>query len=208
MLTKKQLLDLNNLPSIIDDYINHYFIINNIDISDYKTKVNLKHNTINHLLRCIYKDLFFNNSYSPYEHNSIIDLSNNDLLLCLANKFLDICADYNKSLGLLSFGYMIGVDAQTLGEWISPEGEKLNPTRAAILQNVREGHKLQHISLMNDSGLGLLAVANNDEETGLKWAEKQQRAADNTTVFLLPSERVDRLRIESAKTSAPQGNEV
>ena len=204
-------LTINDLPLLdkkIDDYITDYFISNNIDLSDYKTKVSLKHSTFNNLFRNIYKNILSNNSYIPFQHNSLIDYNNNDILLYFANKFIDICTEYNKSLGLLSFCYFIGVDYIRIQEWISAEGEKLNPGRAFILNKLREAHKAQHISLMNDSGLGLLAVANNDAETGLQWQEKVQTATQQTTVYLLPSERVDRLRIENKAGGPVDVNEV
>ena len=212
-LTNEQLnnmdyTELSNLiNNIIDDILVNEF---NIDISNYKDRYSIKHSTISYCLSMVHKRLFIisDYKYNPNKANTIIDLNNNDLLLMLGNIFIDICKRFNKSFGLVIFGDMIGVDATTISCWMNPEGEKLNPGRVQVLHNVQEGHKAQHISLMNDSGLGLLAVANNDTETGLNWQEKQQKAAQQNTVFLLPSERIERMRIENKDISAVDVKEV
>ena len=55
---------------------------------------------------------------------------------------------------------------------------------------------MEQISLLNDSPVGALAVANNDSETGLKWAANQIQTITNNTVYYLPSERTDRLNLD------------
>lgn len=196
----------NMIYSVIDDILTNDF---NIDLSIYKDRYSIKHSTISYCLSKVYYSLFMlDDSISPYCHNTVVDYNNINMLSMLANIFIDICKTYNKSLGLVAFGSMIGADAATVSSWISEEGRKLNPARAKVIHNVQEGHKAQHISLMNDSGLGLLAVANNDVETGLNWQEKQQKAAQQSTIFLLPSERLERMRIETERNKSIEGNEV
>lgn len=195
----KRVININTVINDIDNYINDYFINNNIDINDYKIRTTLKHNTINHLLTCLYNDLFSDKLYKPYMHNSIIDYNDIELLDLLANKFISICQYFNKSLGLYSFSCFVGADLAEIMRWIDENGEKLNPERAQIIRKIQEKHKGQHIALLNDSSIGLLAVANNDVETGLNWQEKQNTVTQQNTVFLLPSERLERLRIEQSK---------
>jgi hypothetical protein len=106
----------------------------------------------------------------------------------------------NKSLGLMSFSYLTGIRIETLLVWLSPEGEKLNPARTKVIKYIKECHKAGHIALLNDSPVGALAVANNDIETGLEWSTKQALTAQNNAVFLIPSERLQRLSIQDTKS--------
>ena len=94
----------------------------------------------------------------------------------------------------MSFGFMLGIDYSTLARWLSDE--TLNPKRSAVLKSVKECHKVQQIGLLNDTPVGALAVANNDHETGLEWSKNQAAALAVNTVYLLPSERVDRMKLD------------
>ena len=104
---------------------------------------------------------------------------------------------FNKSLGLMQFSNMTGIHRQTLAEW--RDNERSNPARSDVINNICECHKMEHIGLLNDTPVGALAVANNDVETGLQWATKQAIAAGQQAVFLIPSERLNRLSISAAE---------
>ena len=97
---------------------------------------------------------------------------------------------------MLSYGCLIGVSSATLSGWLSDEGRRLNSARYEILAKIQENHRMQHISLLNDSVVGQIAVANNDIETGLKWSENNQTTITKQAVYLLPSERIERLRLD------------
>ena len=125
---------------------------------------------------------------------SLIDYNDTDLLQVLADKFIELCMRFNKSLGLMSFGFMIGCDYSTLMRWLSDR--ESNPIRYDILKGIQEGHKVVHIGLLNETPVGALAVANNDIETGLNWSANQAQQITNNTVYLIPSERVNRLNLE------------
>lgn len=195
------LLELNNkIDSVIDNTLSNEF---HFDLNNYKDLTNIKHSTFNYLMSNIYNSLFnphnntlINNQKSLLDYNDII------LFDFLVNKFIELCQKFNKSVGLYGFGYMVGLPLDTISEWLSDEGKKLNPQRWRLLRNIQEGHKAQHISLLNDSGLGLIAVANNDTETGLNWAEKQQQTTATKEVYFLPSERIERLRITQQAEAA------
>ena len=202
--------DLLKLDSDIDNVIDNILVNEfHFDLTNYKDLTNIKHSTFNYLMSNIYNSIF-----NPL-HNNLINnqkslLDYNDIILFefLVNKFIKLCQRFNKSVGLYGFGYMVGADFATLSGWLSDEGQKLNPQRFNALRKIQEDHKAQHISLLNDSGLGLIAVANNDSETGLNWAEKQQQATTTKEVYFLPSERIERLRIETEQKSGQHSNEV
>jgi hypothetical protein len=157
----------------------------------------ITHNQINYCLRFVYEQLFkpdkplYNNQKSKINYDDI------EQLQIIANTFLDICMIYNKSLGLMSFSYLSGIAPETLAAWSVSDGNELNLGRSRIIKYIREGHKAQQIGLLNEAPVGALAVANNDTETGLEWAQKQAAAATSNTVFLIPSERVERLKIST-----------
>jgi hypothetical protein len=55
---------------------------------------------------------------------------------------------------------------------------------------------MQQINLLNSSPVGALAVANNDIETGLEWSKQQAAQLAQNTVYILPSERMERLKLD------------
>lgn len=179
-----------------------------IDYTNPKKPRFVSHNQLNYCFRQVYKELFKPDKPLFNNQNSIINYDDNNILKLLADVFINICDMYNKSLGLMSFSYMTGINTDTLIRWTAPEAEKLNPTRCAIVKYIREGHKAAQIGLLNESPVGALAVANNDTETGLEWATKQAITAGQQTVFLIPSERVNRLQLTTEGGPALPGPEI
>ncbi len=167
----------------------------------------ISHNQLNFCFRMIYKNVFKPNQNMINNQKSIIDYENIEQLQAVADLFLYICGLYNKSLGLMSFSFMTGIDYKTIYNWVSDQGKKLNPERFQILKYIQESHKAAQISLLNESPVGALAVANNDVETGLEWAAKQAITAQNNAVFLIPSERLQRLSITAHDENSTTGNE-
>lgn len=196
MATNKA-ININTICDDIDNCIESFLDELGID-RDYKSITSIKHSTVNYMLSYIYKHLFKPNKTMINNQKSIIDYNDVDLLQVLADKFIDICQRFNKSLGLMSFSYMIGVSYSTIALWLQND-EKSNPARLRVLKSVQESHKAQHIALLNESPVGALAVANNDTETGLEWSTKQALTAQNNAVFLIPSERLNRLQIADSK---------
>lgn len=186
-------IDINTVCNDIDICIDNFLNDMNID-RDYKSIVNIKHSTINYLMSYIYQTLFKPNETLCNNQKSYIDYNNIELLSVLANKFINICQYFNKSLGLISFGYMIGVSSSTLYNWLNND-EKTNPKRLEILKYIQDGHKVQQIAILNDTPVGALSVANNDHETGLEWSKQQNNQLTANTVYLIPSERVDKLKL-------------
>ena len=195
-IPKDKYININIIESDIDKCVDDYLTTLCID-RDYKSLTSIKHQTVNGLFRYIYKQLFKPDRTLCNNQKSYVDYNNTELLQVLADKFIDICSMFNKSLGIMSFGYMIGADVTTLMRWGSDE--KSNPERYKVIKYIRESHKAAQISLLNDSPVGALAVANNDVETGLEWSTKQARPAANNAVFLIPSERLNRLNISDSE---------
>lgn len=190
-------LDIN---TIYDDIITAAY--NNItllgyDINNPKERKSITHNEVNYIFRQIYNALFKPSKALYNNQKSLIDYDNIELLNILIDAFIDICSSLNKSLGIMSFSYMSGIDYTTLYLW--GKDEKSNPARFKAIKRIQETHKAAQISLLNDSPVGALAVANNDTETGLQWSLNQTITAANNAVFLIPSERLNRLNIGNAE---------
>lgn len=164
-------------------------------------KRTISHNQLNYCFRMIHKNVFKPESNMINNQDSIINYSDIKQLKIIADLFINICDLFNKSLGLMSFSYMTGIEYTTIYRWNSEEGKKSNPERWQLLQNIKEYHKAAQIGLLNESPVGSLAVANNDTETGLEWSSKQALNVPQNAVFLIPSERVKRLQItDGSKT--------
>ena len=95
---------------------------------------------------------------------------------------------------------MIGCSYGTIQNWLNDSSE-LNSARLTILKRLQESHKAQQIALLNDAPVGALAVANNDVETGLQWSANQSQQITANTVYLIPSERSNRLALEDNERS-------
>ena len=175
------------------------------DLTNPKDRKSITHNEVNYILRKVYEQLFKPDQALYNNQKSLLDYDDTKTIKMLADTFIDICAMLNKSLGLVSFGYMIGVSTTTIYNW--SRDEKPNPERFAIVKYIQDCHKAAQIGLLNDSPVGALAVANNDTETGLEWSTKQALNQASNAVFLIPSERLNRLKIQAPEEISKEPEE-
>lgn len=191
-------ININTVCDDIEQCISDF--LDEMQISrDYKSLTSIKHSTVNYMFTYIYNRLFKPDITLCNNQKSYVDYDNIELLTVLANKFLEICQRFNKSLGIMSFGYMIGANYNTLAKWANDQ--EANPARSRVIKTIQESHKAQQIALLNDSPVGALAVANNDTETGLNWSRNQAAQITNNTVYYLPTERSDRLKLAAGDPS-------
>ena len=185
-------------PECINDQViervKYYLHSMGYDETNPKDRKTLTHNELNYIFKMVYADLFKPEKPLYNNQKSLLNYDDINTIKALADTFVNICSLLNKSLGLMSFSYLIGVSYTTLINWM--KAEKSNPERFRIVKYIQEAHKLAQIGLLNDTPVGALAVANNDKETGLNWSANQAAQITNNTVYLLPSERVDRFRLE------------
>ena len=197
MANKINYININTVCDDIDNVINDVLTELNIDAYDYKAITSIKHSTVNYMLSTVYKRLFKPDHNLPNNQKSLVDYNDIELLQVLANKFIDICQRFNKSLGLMSFSYMLGCSYSTLDNWLhAADSDELNRARLEVLKSIQVSHKAQHIALLNDSPVGALAVANNDFETGLEWSKNQLQQITTKEVYYLPATRADKLGLE------------
>lgn len=187
-------INIDTIENQIDNIVTEFFIDRNIDLNDIEQCRKVPHNITTLCMLTIYNKLFKPDKTLYNNQKSLIDYDNIELLQIIANKFIEISLMFSKSLGLMQFSIMTGIHRVTLAEW--RDNKELNPARSDLIKNICECHKMEQINLLNDSPVGALAVANNDEETGLKWSQNQAQQITNNTVYYLPSERVDRLKLD------------
>ena len=195
VVRKDNAIDINTIADQIDNCVVEFFDNRNIDINDISQCRSIPHNIVTLCMRYIYEQLFKPSKPLPNNQKSLLDYNDINQLSIVTDKFLDWCLWFNKSLGLVPFSYMTGIDERTLYRWLS-EGEELNPERYQLLKSIQTGHKQAQINLLNDSPVGSMAVANNDHETGLEWSKNQLQQIASNAVYLIPSERTDRLKLD------------
>ena len=193
-IPKDKYININTISCDIDNCVNEFFSCRNIDLLDVQQCRNIPHNILTLCLMNIYNNLFKPDVTLCNNQKSLIDYDNIELLTVIANKYIELALTFNKSIGIMQFSIMTGIHWQTLADW--QRNKELNPLRSAIVENIREYHKMEQINLLNDTPVGALAVANNDHETGLEWSKNQLQQIAQNAVYLLPSERVDRLRLD------------
>lgn len=151
----------------------------------------IRHNAFETVLIMIYENLFKpdgrqeSNSFTllPYDYND----NNIYILNTLVSVYLKLCNICGKSTGVMGFASFTGYSLFTLRAW---RGDKLNPARSVSLEKIYKTNQHVLTNRLQDTPLGSVAVANNDEDTGLKWSANNQQNITKNTVFVLPGERV------------------
>lgn len=187
-------ININTIADQIDNCIISFFDNFGIDINDLNQCRSIPHNTLTLCMMSCYEQLFKPDRTLRYNKNSLIDYDDTDLLSVIANSFVKWSLWFNKSLGLMQFSIFTGIHRSTLAEW--RDSTELNPIKSDIIKNICECHKMEQIGLLNDTPVGAMAVANNDTETGLNWSANQVQQITNNTVYYLPTERTDKLKLE------------
>lgn len=196
-IKQMNIINPDTLYTTVNQCIADYCSLYGIDLSNYNQRVNIKHNEVNNILLYCYDHIFKPDKTLINNQRSIIDYNDIEQLSAVVDVFLRVCLFFNKSLGLMSLCMFSGIDDNTIIRWSSEEGKKSNPKRWELLKTVKEYNKTALVSMLKDTPVGALAVANNDKETGLEWSKNQAQQITNNTVYLLPSERVDKLRLQS-----------
>lgn len=189
-------IDINTIADQIETCVSSFFENYNINIYDINQVKTIPHNLFSACMMSCYDKLFKPDHKMINNQRSIIDYNNVELLTVIANEFISLALRFNKAIGVMQFSLLTGIHWDTLADWYNkPEA---NPERFRVVKSIKEYHKMQQIGLLNDTPVGAMAVANNDTETGLNWSANQLQQIANNTVYLIPSERVDRLKLDKS----------
>ena len=194
--------DISKLDSMIDNTIINYCKKSNIDLYDYEFKKKITAAEVAYIIRMLRDDLFlpaYTDHFDVTETRNLLDLSDIVLFNFITDKYLRICSFFGVALGLYSYSVLLNISYGDIPEWVNEPtiGKELNAARAFNVKKVSNFRAREIVNNLQASPVGTMAVANNDTETGLQWAKNQQITTEKTTVYYLPSERVDRLRLET-----------
>lgn len=187
-------VNINTIAGDIEKCVVMFFDNYNINIYDMAQCRTIPHNLFSACMLSCYEQLFKPHQGMVNNQRSILDYNDVEVLSVIANKFIELALRFNKSMGIMQFSLLTGIHWTTLAEW--EKHPELNVLRSEVVKNIREYHKMEQIGLLNDTPVGAMAVANNDSETGLNWSANNVQQVTNNTVYYLPSERTDKLKLD------------
>lgn len=187
-------VNINTIAGDIEKCVVMFFDNYNINIYDMAQCRTIPHNLFSACMLSCYEQLFKPHQGMVNNQRSILDYNDVEVLSVIANKFIELALRFNKSMGIMQFSLLTGIHWTTLAEW--EKHPELSGLRSEVVKNIREYHKMEQIGLLNDTPVGAMAVANNDSETGLNWSQNQAQQITNNTVYYLPSERTDKLKLD------------
>lgn len=154
----------------------------------------------------IYNTLFKPDQYTVRlnNRNSKLDYRDIDLLNRIVDIFISLCMEYNIVASLDSFSRLTGITTETLYTWEKGEyrsniyyttdghlidniaeyksnnrGEYIEkPTSAYsdIVKKIRKASQEFYRGNLSDTPVGQITIANNDDEVGLMYAQKEAQA--------------------------------
>lgn len=184
-------VDYENLEQNVIGAFRQNLVKLGYDPDDSEALQKIRHNAFNAVLILTYEQLFKSevrtmglySSILPYEYN----INNIYILQTLVDVYIKLCKLCGKSTGIMGFCDFTGYSLQTLTVW---RGDPLNPARSVLIEKIYKENAHVLTNRLQDTPLGSVAVANNDEDTGLKWSANNQQNITKNTVFVLPGERV------------------
>jgi hypothetical protein len=109
----------------------------------------------------------------------------------------------DKSNGYEGFCTLTGYSSRKIQYW---KEDELNPERMRALEKLQKNRQHLLINRLQDNIVGAVAVANNAEEVGLMWAQKNTPQIQNNTVYLMPGESIkERLKQEKPAEISKSG---
>lgn len=158
-------INVNNVCQLIDKYFDLYFVNMFPDGYDYITLTKVvRTTTFKSCMRFIFENVF--KSDVVYNKNaSILNTDNVELLTVICEKYLSICDNYNKQLGITGYALLIGYDMDYVRSW----GENVTGPLYPIFKSLKDHLKDSSEDSLKDSDIGRIAVANNSNEVGLNY---------------------------------------
>ncbi len=179
-----------------------YFTDRGID--PYKDKI--EHNRANAAFMDIYDHLFKPDKNMVRKNNkkSLLDYSDIDTLNDIARIFIKLCNEFNLTPWLYMYSSLTGIAEDTLISWGNGEyrgkiyydmqgnvikdiqlykarregeyREEVTDRHSALVKNIRKAATNSKKARLSDSDIGNITQANNDEEIGLLYAQKEAKA--------------------------------
>lgn len=160
-------INIDNLESIMHDIINNY--CQDKGITD---KSEIDESYWNRILSYFYDIIFKNCNFIKDSKSK--NLYNRDNVLTIYNIYRNICFDYRQNIYLLHFSNMIGIDRQTLYNWV-------NEYNFDIVSKIHGDNELSLQSKLNRKGLnpvGTIAALNHYQ----KWSGDREQVPKNIQI--------------------------
>ena len=170
----------------------------------YKDKI--EHNRANAAFMDIYDHLFKPDEHTVRKNNrnSKLDYADIDTLNNIARIFIKLCNEFNLTPWLYMYSSLTGITEETLTTWSNgeyrnkifydPEGNVIDDLQlykvsnkgeytevvtskySDLVKNIKKAATNSKKARLSDSDIGNITQANNDEEIGLLYAQKEARA--------------------------------
>lgn len=166
--------EIDRYSSLIDNAVIDFVTEN--DISDLRKETQ---NVFNACLSYIYQHVFkpCKDDYIRYPiKNSKIDYDNIDLIYGILYKYIYICDLYSKSVNVLSFSHLTGIDITVIYDWYNKTLRADNPLYAniyKILDRERERSLTDLLASGIKQPVGLLAILNKEKGWALPGTTKE-----------------------------------
>lgn len=164
--------------SQISALFHRYFSDRNIDLQ----KDKIRQTKFNAAWKYVFDNLFrpdettirYNNKNSKLDYGDLEQLNR------ICDIYLDICFEYNIIPSKFGFARLTGITEETMRTWANGDfrasDEKATLTHSALITKIDKCHKEYYRNNLADTPVGQITIANNDDEVGLKYAEKTAQA--------------------------------
>lgn len=181
-----QSVDLEHLEENITGEFFAFLEKGGVEVNNIDSLAKIKHNVFESALLAVQIKLFRADKPGPNNQKSLLPYTDNlEILDQLTDIYIRLCTMCNKSTGMDGFAALTGYSYQVLGLW---KEDELNPERLKILKKIVHNRKHIHINRLQDTPIGDVAVANNDQELGLNWAKNSAPQTNTVTAYILPGE--------------------
>ena len=195
-------VDLEHLEENITGEFFAFLKKGGIEVDNIESLARIKHNVFESALLAVQYKLFKADKPGINNQKSLLPYTDNlELLDQLTDIYIRLCTMCNKSTGMDGFAALTGYSYQVLGLW---KEDELNPERLKILKKIAHNRKHIHINRLQDTPLGDVAVANNDQELGLNWAKNSAPQTNTVNAYILPGEAARQALEQRMNTALPK----
>lgn len=169
--------DTTIIENEIEDRLLEYFSSRNVDLTDIFTAYTIKQVTFNSAWRYVYKCLFKPDKPQVNNRNSLLDYDDINALNRVCDAYIDLCFEYHIEPNYYGFSRLIGCSRETIDQWKNGDvrGEASKPWMDIVKKIYTASQNYTRAELEN-TPVGQITKANNDEEKGLLYSRTQAQA--------------------------------
>ena len=193
--------DVTVMENAIEDRLLEFFSLRGIDITDVFVAYRIKQVTFNAAWKYCYNDLFKTDKPQPNNRKSSINYDDIDQLNAIADAYIYLCFVYHIEPTYYGFRTLTGINGETWDRWKNGEVRgKASKPWCDLVQKVREASQNYTRAELENSPVGQITKANNDEEKGLLYSRQQVQAMLSVT----PMETAEQIAARFATAELPE----